>query len=295
MDKSTTNKIDELRNHYRVKRAITKDEVAPDGMYGETLLKEGDNISLNPPIPSDPGAACELFKKYYAAVQFEVEKLSFEGTYKVWNKGTIKAEIEKIETWINEVEKINLSDRLTNKINVLYTEYSRLKNDFYEACLMTREQHNENSSAAYVYGRYFLFYDYLKSSLLSLKPNEDKQPKITLQTNLTPEQLKALHKALIAGNYIASNTKEIDFIYLLSGKPLNGMSKIKWMRKKPKSEAMYLLDKICLNLNLTTANNCIETDKKALDSNNRTDISNPRISEILESIQKIRPHKAILK
>ena len=143
----------ELRKKYRVEDGITK---------------EGDIITKNPPIPNNPKEAFELFKNYYGAKQFEVNKLHFCQKYLAWNEAAIKAEIKIIEDWIKKGEQINYSDCTINSFGNIENshsqehEYLRFKNGFYDGYLMTWEQHQETSNASTVYGRYFLFYEYLK-------------------------------------------------------------------------------------------------------------------------------------
>lgn len=126
-------------------------------------------------------------------------------------------------------------------------------------------------------------FDFINSEIdenINVESNDEKNVLKTLQTNYTDAQLKKLYKLLIEGNYI-SGTKENDFIYFFSGKPLKGIKKIKW--KKSKSKAAYLLEKICLNLKLLTANHCIETNQKGLRSNNKKGAYND-IEVIIKSI-----------
>ncbi len=112
--------------------------------------------------------------------------------------------------------------------------------------------------------------------------NASLSPGLTLQTKYDPEQLKKLRKALLEGKYI-TDIKEDVFVYLLSGKALNNMPKIKW--KKSKNEAVYLLDNICIEFYFSTANNCIETFSKGLDSNNRKN----KYHEIDNILKTLRP------
>ncbi|MEP6466169.1 MAG: hypothetical protein ABJB05_07670 [Parafilimonas sp.] len=127
---------------------------------------------------------------------------------------------------------------------------------------------------------YIAFDNYMKKEIE--KQVHDNTGK-TLQTLYDAEQLKNLRKALITRNYI-DEIKENDFIHLLSYKAVNEARKMKW--KKSKSEAVYLLDCICIDLKFSTANKCIETNLKGLDSNNRKGKYND-IDNILKTLRPI--------
>lgn len=110
---------------------------------------------------------------------------------------------------------------------------------------------------------------FLKNELEELnKTIANNIGKITMQTNLSEEQLKKLRNELIISGYI-KEIKENDFIYFFSGKPLKIMEKIKW--QKAISVGDYLLRKVCLGFSYPVVNNCIETkNHEKFDSNKRT-------------------------
>lgn len=181
----------------------------------------------------------------------------------------------------------------SSKSDIVYkkNEY-RLLRDFLDTEVIKAEEYqtyfteyqSDPDQRVYYYDlqNWIDFLQKIKRETESQSETEDDFPsKKTVQTKLDEPQLRKLFKELIAGKYISQKTKENDFVYFFSGKPLNGIRKIKWLKKK--SDAMYLLDRISINLNLTTANNCIETDKKGLDSNNRSKVYNP-IDEILNQL-----------
>lgn len=153
--------IDALKKHYRVLHTVTKEEA--EELPG---AKEGDVYTKNPPIPNAPIEAFELFKNYYAQINALVQRTIFIEKYKVWNKASVKAEIAEIEKWVEEANKLNYKEAVNSidKHRAQY-EYLRLANNYYDGYLMSWEQHQDNSTAAFVYGRYFIFYDYLKDLL----------------------------------------------------------------------------------------------------------------------------------
>jgi hypothetical protein len=101
----------------------------------------------------------------------------------------------------------------------------------------------------------------------------------TLNTNYTHNQLRKLYNLLLEKKYIKA-INENDFIYFFSGKPLNNIPKIFWV--KSKGMVIYMLEKICLNFSLSAANNCIQTNRKKLDSNDRTKTGYQEIDDILK-------------
>ncbi len=153
--------IDKLQKRYRVLHTITKEEA--DRL---PRAKEGDVYPKNPIIPDNPIEAFELFKNYYAQISALVQRTVFIEKYKVWNRASVEAEIAVIEKWIEEVKKLDYTEAVSgvNKHLQQY-EYLRLANGYYEGYKMTWQEHQETSTAASVYGRYFIFYEYLKEML----------------------------------------------------------------------------------------------------------------------------------
>ncbi|HTB99319.1 MAG TPA: hypothetical protein VK705_01415 [Ferruginibacter sp.] len=173
-------RITELMEQFRIKTPLTKQET---DSLNDSEIKEGYLMERNPHIPQNEEEAFELFKNYYAAIQCELQKHFFETNYKVWNKASIEAELKEIEDWIKKADKISYKDAVIGTNNVILNqqeglyEYLRLKNGFYKGYLMTWEQHNNSSLSAMVYGRYFLFYEFLKEQIKNIvaQPIEAKQ------------------------------------------------------------------------------------------------------------------------
>jgi len=162
-------RLDLLDQKFKVKHVITLDEAEGQS---NGRFKPGSIGLAYPPIPPDPKDAFRLFQNYYGIYQFEVQKSLFFDTYRSFeNENAINAEMEVIEDFIKEVEKISYKDVCNNLNNKDQPyEYKRLTGGFYEDYMMDREQHNVNSAAASVYGRYVLFYDYLKRKKASFIP-----------------------------------------------------------------------------------------------------------------------------
>lgn len=150
-----------LRKKYRKSYKLTKKD-----LKDWPNAKVGDLISQNPDIPDTPKEAFELFANYYAQVQFELQKCLFIEKYKVWNKVSIKSEIDEIEKWITNAKALSYKDALEGTYKHLAEyEYLRLANGYYEGYKMTWHELQDNSTASSIYGQYFLFYNYLKEKL----------------------------------------------------------------------------------------------------------------------------------
>jgi len=161
--------FDEIQNQYRINIPATDEHL----VYFPTL-KKGELISQNPEVPQDPSEAFELLKNYYAALQCVICKMLFIETYYTWNEPAIRAEIQLIEDFIKEANKLSYTKACNAlKKSVPDTdedklEYLRLKNGFYEGYQMIWSDHSVSSRPASVYGKYFLFYDFLKARLRNL-------------------------------------------------------------------------------------------------------------------------------
>jgi hypothetical protein len=176
-----------LRRKFKVSHTICEEDIKD---YTHTNFKVGDKVIKTPPIPNDPVEAFELFKNYYAQIQFELQKHLFIEKYFNRNEHSISAEINLIEDWIKQTNEINYSEAcLDSRGNIQNSnsgvaEYLRLQNGFYSDYLMDWNQHSESSVAATIYGRYFIFYDFLKSELMKCKLAKNKDEKIAfISTN----------------------------------------------------------------------------------------------------------------
>jgi hypothetical protein len=148
-----------LKRKFMIEAPITQEEAAQD-----PRLTEGQLMRRNPEIPNDPQKAFELFRNYYARVQFLFQKDCFYNKYGIWNEPSVTAEIQAIEAWIAEAGKLSYSEVCERKdFTNEQHEFLRLENGYYEGYVMSWDQCNENSTAARVYGRYFHFLTYLKS------------------------------------------------------------------------------------------------------------------------------------
>jgi hypothetical protein len=171
-------KRNELTAKYYVNHILTKEDLQD---YSYDNLSEGQTIKIKPPVPNDPKEALTLLKNYYGAWQCELQKENFENDYKIWNEFSISTELNKIKDWIAEAANIEYKEAVEGIVGINKVilnkrsepnEYLRLKNGFYEGHLMTWEQLNETSITAIVYGRYFLFRDFLEAELMKFQPKK---------------------------------------------------------------------------------------------------------------------------
>jgi len=159
--------ISALKDKFRVR--LTENEIKeayPDAMPGE--------IKFRNPHPIESKDIWHLLSNYYGALQFEVCKKEFNSTGLNISPPIIAREIAKLEKFIAEAENMDWDDD-KQKSRSDYSEkwlYIKLKHGYYQniefkegiypGCLL------DNSAEARVYGKYFLFYDYLKDLL---RPN----------------------------------------------------------------------------------------------------------------------------
>ncbi len=187
--------LQDLENKFQIDYVLTKTD-----LENYPFAKVGDIVRRNPERPNDPKAAFELFKNYHAAIQFEVYKYLFEIKGNVWNEACISAEIENIELFINEAKKIDKDYCLRDNNNTIQNptshphEYKRIDLGFYKDNLISFDL---SSLTAKIYGKCFLFYEYLKERLSELQPtapttNDQQQAnKVSTPNNL--EQMENIN------------------------------------------------------------------------------------------------------
>lgn len=165
-----------IRKCFRIKRKATIEDCKQ--IPG---LKEGDIIEQDPPFSTNTEAFA-LLTNYYAPIYMELEKNLFIEKYKTWNEATMQAEISEIEAFISAAKNQNLSEacRVFSKWGQDTDAYIflRLTSGFYE----NLEVQNYPSIGAmgnkesHIYGKYVLFYNFLKTQLNVLKLSSAKAP-----------------------------------------------------------------------------------------------------------------------
>lgn len=154
--------FDKLRQTFRIKVRVTKDEAQK-----YPGLQEGDEMFADP-TPTTPAEAYKLLTDYYAMMHFVAFKDMGLRKYHVWNKASLKTEIDRIEEFRSYAELTSYDDAVSDHHSFpVPEEYIYLKwiNGFYEhASLVTLMGYN-NTREAQVYAEYFLYYEWLKSEL----------------------------------------------------------------------------------------------------------------------------------
>ncbi|NQU84747.1 MAG: hypothetical protein HQ541_03215 [Mariniphaga sp.] len=162
-------KASELDSAYRQPLVLNRDFITRN----ENLTKGnkiGEVGTILPDWPENPIEAFELFKKFYAKIQYLHEVSHFLHLFKKWNEDAIGQEQEKIKKFIVEAKKIDLTS-LFMKHTVFDDKefYLRLIHNFYDS----HNIKNDSLSASNVYGKYILFKELLEKKISS------KQKEIT--------------------------------------------------------------------------------------------------------------------
>lgn len=192
-------RINEIRSKYRVKE-----------MIGKKI------VECNPPPPDQPEAALALLRNYYAAIQCEVQKHDLYDKYRTINEAAISEELKVINKWIENAETFNYSEAIINpsygniqNLNSPQHEYLRLKNGFYETYVLDEMQLQDSSITAQVYGRYFLFQEWLQNQIEVPEPPENKRPKFKITSKKVLLYLYRKHGALNETKFISDTVKAL--------------------------------------------------------------------------------------
>jgi DNA-binding CsgD family transcriptional regulator len=195
--------IEELDKKYKIKKTITANDIDdfPNG------FRIGDEISRNPVWPTNSRAAFELFKNFYAEKRFEIEKCLFLSKYKGVDEIVLKTELEAINDWTGEAEKINGSNAVDGKGE--QCEYWRLTHDHYYREVMDN-RFNEMSMPAFVYARYVLLKEWLEKGL-QIDPESSRKKNNQVLT-FTSEERKIV-ELLSKGKKFTDIASEIHLSY----------------------------------------------------------------------------------
>jgi hypothetical protein len=133
--------------------------------YSFTEKIEGvDMTTLKIPNSDDYDELLDFFNGACATFILEFEKLQFIEKYGSWNKAIVLEELNRINDWISKAEQGSVSNAFSNpNFSNEQEEYLRFRNDYYKEQAFTKEQLYQTSTLAKVYGRYFLFKDYLST------------------------------------------------------------------------------------------------------------------------------------
>lgn len=153
-----------LREKFRVR--VTEKEIKEAGLNA----KPGEIICRNPQ-PVESKDIWYLLSNYYAALQLEVCKLRLYSTGLNISQPIIQRELAKLESFRTIAENLDYDDD-REKAKAEYSDmliYFRLLHGYYENLDLRKGLPynclSESSTEARIYGRYFLFYNYLKNLL----------------------------------------------------------------------------------------------------------------------------------
>lgn len=157
--------IEGLRKKFRVKHIVSEKDLG--------LLLEGYVLGqeiYKDPEPKTTGEAYHYLTEYYAVMYFEVYKNLFIEKYKAWQPSLIQAAITDLEMFIQKANNCSISEaydtfsKWNDKDEYVFL---RLKHGFYEHLEINRYPtiNAYGNLEASIYGKYFLFYDYLKGHL----------------------------------------------------------------------------------------------------------------------------------
>jgi len=184
ISKELSKRIEEIRNKFRV----PSDEYYPDSEKPDLA---GRAIMKDPPVPYDPEGAFEYLKNYTAQIWLAMEIANFKRSSR-----TIQGTLKELCDWIADAEKIEEKDYTADPLTRVIKnkdsekhEYMRLSTGFYKTNWLGSEGamlNGGNTLPGQVYGRYFLFKEWLEQ--------ESNTPEAKEKLILTNTQRKYLYK-----------------------------------------------------------------------------------------------------
>jgi len=214
--------VNRLRDQFRKEIKITKEN---KGQYFPDTeerpgLKIDDTFTQNPDQPGTPQEAFELLKKYYAALWCELEKNMFLNSNSgIINQTSVEEELGKINQWIKETGILKITDANLNDILNIKNEghpkyeYKRLISGFYDGYRINAIQLQEHSLPAMVYGRYFLFKEWLEKQMIPEdSQSQDLQSKQEPQSVAESDQVTFWHGSAEQKEKLFNQLVEKEFI-----------------------------------------------------------------------------------
>lgn len=214
-----TDQNEVLDESYRYKMSITITKIASaEDVERHPGCEVGKKFSFIKPVETKD-EVIERMKKYTAIPHFEDLKGDFKKKFGEGNERTIKdvlkklqAEIEKADSISTEVTFANYPiARNTDKNMVLFYEYSRLKNGYYDDVKEYRSGYYDEKQkseilphqveefytpiySALAYAKYFLYKEWLEDRLNNDLHNYESLSRIlkSAKTTVSPEVLKSI-------------------------------------------------------------------------------------------------------
>jgi len=179
-----------LREKFRVRLTETEiKEAYPNAMPGEIIYRN--------PQPIESKDLWYLLTNYYAAFQFELSKLDFYSTGLKISQPIIERELKKLEAFRAKAESLDYEDD-KEKLKADYSDmfiYFRLLHGYYENLDLRKgflhDFLSDSSTEARIYGRYFLFYNYLKNLLNPRNYVAEAMARKSEEANLNDEKREA--------------------------------------------------------------------------------------------------------
>lgn len=179
------NEVEKNYQTFRVKNIATKEDVEKN-----PFLKIGEEYSQYKDF-NDFDSGFDLFKQVNSFNYFISLLRSFKQTFGQYNKKAFENELDEINNFIVEAEKINLKNAFSNENDRnYYHEYLRLKHGYYKK--KYEEYYSENNFyptvffsgiAVPVYAKYFLYREWLQQNLIEKNESNSEDILIADENN----------------------------------------------------------------------------------------------------------------
>ena len=178
------NEMETIRKRFEVVHTMTKD----DAKRYDIEFEEGIPIS-SIPRPQNHQEAYKLFTGFNGETICSYNKNVFFQKFGSWDLVNIEAEIVHLEKFISIANGKGYKDAVEaangNGDNDHYC-YLRLKNNYYLSNPLTENDMVFNSRLSSVYGKYFLFYEYLNKLLPKKKSITSAQQETEVEELMIP-------------------------------------------------------------------------------------------------------------
>jgi hypothetical protein len=128
----------------------------------------GQTYKTAPTKPKDTQAAFTLFKDYFCQLQFIACKMQFIHSYKEWSLSNVEAELQELDRFIKSSHSVAMPyGDLANSYfeeKGIEIEFVKLESEYYNTHPISDDVWSLgfNSMAAMLYGKYILYYGFLK-------------------------------------------------------------------------------------------------------------------------------------
>lgn len=287
----------------------------------EILGCEIGTIIYTTPEPTNREDMFERLHKSHGQRVFESQKRIF--SQNPINERTISDKLKELNEFIEDAESLSTSDTLCDPVRIhnikkvilkrkpelmssngvinfeyIYKliEYSRLKYGYYDSKELTYNYISFfGSNAALIYGKYFLFIDWLQSELNRLLGKEILPH--PLQTNLTTDQRTALYKLLVDGKFIPDTTNPDCFNWAIGVTDENKPKQpgqwqpIQWNKSKQAFRELLIENEYVKIINGKRVKKTLIPILKTISNQNKRDIEKLFLDEFDYPLNKITAPK----